>query len=159
MPPLKKYVTWANFSVSATRRLRRLCDARMFAEDVVHRFRQDDERQLVELVVLRHAQVVQILRNLGARNRLVKGFPAIEIAAALLVESAFAGEHAGDLTGAVGAEVEVDADVFVANLSDGLAGGVDDYEGNEEFVGDAVVVVLLDAGDGIGVAHRLRLCR
>jgi hypothetical protein len=85
-----------------------------------------------------------------AGDGFVERFPSVEVAAALLVDAAFAGEDAGDLAGAVGAEVEVDADVFIANLADGLACGVDDDEGDEELVGDAVVVVLLDAGDGVG---------
>ena len=44
-------------------------------EDVVHRLGQNDERQLVELVVLRHADVVQVLGNLGAGNDFVERFP------------------------------------------------------------------------------------
>ncbi len=128
-----------------------LVRAENVGEDVVHRLGRDDQGQLVELVVLGHADVVEVLWDRGARNGLVERLPSFEVAAALLVEAAFAGEDAGDLAGAVGAEVEVDADVFIADLADGLACGVDDDEGNEELVGDAVVVVLLDAGDGVGV--------
>ncbi len=90
-------------------------------QDVVHRLGKNHQRQLVELVVLGHAHVVQVLRNLGARNRLVERLPAFEIAAAILVQAAFARQHARDLPCAVGAEVEIDADVLVANLPHRLA--------------------------------------
>ncbi len=131
--------------------MRSWCCGENVGEDVVHRLGQDDERQLVELVVLRHAHVVQILRNLAARNRLVERLPAFEIAAAFFIQAAFARQHARDLPRAVGAEVEVDADILVANLADRLACGIDHHERNEELVGDAVVVVLLDARDRIGI--------
>jgi len=46
--------------------------------------------------------------------------PAVEVAAALLVEAALASQYAGDFAGAVAAEIEIDADVLIANLRDGL---------------------------------------
>ncbi len=100
---------------------------------------------------------MQVLRNLAARNRFVKRLPAFEIASALLVQSAFARQHAGDLPRAVGAEVEVDADILVANLPDRLACGVDHDKGNEELIGHAVVVALLDARHRIGIRAALGL--
>src|SRR6266700_4990624 len=126
-------------------------------EDVVHRLGRDDEGERVELVVLRHADIVQVLRDLAARDDFIERFPRIEVAAAVLVDAALAGEHAGDLTGAVGAEVEVEAYVFIADRSDRLAGSVDHNEGNEELVGDAVVVVFLNARDWIEVGATLGL--
>ena len=87
---------------------------------------------------------MKIFRNCRSRDGFVERFPSVKVAATLLIEAALASEDACDLTGAIGAEVEVDADIFIANLADGLAGDVDDDEGNEELVGDVVVVVLLD---------------
>ncbi len=146
--------------VRDVRKLFRLGDAQVaeivrrknVRQNVVHRFRQNDRA-----ATRKACRTASCTGSAGssesrcAESSASSGFPAVEIAAALLVESAFAGEHARDLAGAVGAEVEVDADIFVANLSDGLAGAVDDDERNEELVGDAVVVVLLDARDGIGI--------
>src|SRR5205814_6501071 len=72
-------------------------------------------------------------------------------------QAALARHHSGDLAGAVGAVVEVDAHIFVANLADGLAGVIDDHERNKELVGDAVVVVFLDARHSIGIGAALGL--
>ena len=50
-------------------------------EQVLHRFRQNDHGQREQLVVLRHADVVQILGNLAARNDVVEIFGAGQIGA------------------------------------------------------------------------------
>ena len=73
------------------------------------------------------------------------GFGEVEALAAFGVggEAGAAGEDAGDLADAVGAVVEVDDDVMVADEADGCAFGVDAGEGWDELVGDAVVVELL----------------
>lgn len=54
-----------------------------------------------------------------------------------------AGEDAGDLADAVGAVIEVDDDIFVADEGDGVAEGVDDGEGRDELVGHVRVVEIL----------------
>ena len=59
--------------------------------------------------------------------------------------------------GAVGAEVEVDADILVANLRHRLARAIDHHKRNQELVGDAVVVALLDARHGVGIRAALGL--
>src|ERR1035438_9188350 len=61
--------------------------------------------------------------------------------------------------GAVGTEVEVDANIFVANLRDRLARGIHNHERNNELVGDAVVVALGHARNRIRVRAALRLAR
>ena len=73
----------------------------------------------------------------------------------VLREAAVAGEHAGDLPGAVGAVVEHDADIVVANDSVGMAMLICNHERHNKLVRDAVVVGLLHARDGIGVSSAL----
>src|SRR5206468_4096292 len=58
-------------------------------EDVVHRLRKNDQRQLVELVVLRHAHIVQTLPDLRTWNGFIERFPAFQVPPAVLVQSAF----------------------------------------------------------------------
>lgn len=65
------------------------------------------------------------------------------------------GEDASDLADAVGAVVEADADVVIPDGSDCLTVLVDDGEGRDELVGDAVVVELANAGEWIGVGAAL----
>jgi len=66
-------------------------------------------------------------------------------------EAGAAGEDAGDLADAVGAVVEVDDDIVIADWADGMAFGIDAGKGRDELIGDAVVVELFDSGDGVGV--------
>jgi len=51
---------------------------------------------------------------------LCRAFPSRPDRVPLLVQPTLAREHARNLAGAVGAEVEVDAHILVANLPDGL---------------------------------------
>ena len=61
------------------------------------------------LVVLRHADVVQVSGHAVARDGGVEIVGAGQIASALRVQPAVAGQRAGDLADAVGAKVEADA--------------------------------------------------
>ena len=141
-----------------------LCDAEVaevglghdVGEDVVHALCWDDDGELEVLVVLGHADVVEVAGNdvegdLGVE---FDGFGEVVSLAAdgVVGEAGVAGEDAGDLTDAVGAVVEVDDDVFVADDTDGLAFRVDAGEWRDELVGDFVVVEFADAGDGVVVA-------
>ena len=121
-------------------------------QDVAERLGRRNDRQGEVLVVLRHADVGQVFGNAIARDDGVEFVGAFEFAAILRGEVAVAGQAAGNLAGAVGAEVEIDADVAVANSADGLAAAVGDDEWNDELVGDAAVVGLLHALHRIGVA-------
>ena len=61
------------------------------------------------------------------------------------VQSAVAGQGAGDLADAVGAEVEADAGIFVADGGQRLAAIVHANEGHDEFVGHTLVVGIFHA--------------
>ena len=126
-------------------------------QDVIQRLRRHDERQVIELVVLRHTQVVKVLGDFRAGNRFIERFPPIQIAAALLVQAALASQHAGNLAGTVRSEVEVDANVFVANLRHRLARAINHHKGDNEFVGHAVVVTLIHARHGVWICAALGL--
>ena len=76
-------------------------------------------------VILRHADVGQIFRHAIARNGLVEFFGAWQIASVLCVQSAVARQSARNLARAVGAKVETDADIVVANRRQRLAAAVD----------------------------------
>ena len=119
-------------------------------QEVVHAFGRDDDREGEILVVLGHADVVEVRGGFSARDFGVELGGFGEVLAAVSGESGVAGEDAGDLAHAIGAVVEVDADV--AGRGWDRRGGlrVDDGEGWDELVGDAVGVALLDAGDGVG---------
>ena len=127
------------------------------AQNVLHRLRRADDGQLELLVVLGHAGVVQVLGQLGARNRLVERLPCIQVAAALGVQAALAGEDAGHLAGAVGAEVEVEHGVLVADQGQRLVVLVNDGDGENELILHAVVVTVADGGDGVGGRRALAL--
>ena len=119
-------------------------------EEVVHRFGRDDDGEREVFVVLGHADVVEIGGDVGDGDLGVKfgGFWEVEALAAYGVvgETGATSEDAGDLANAVGAVVEVDDDVVVADEADGIAVRVDAGEGWDELVGDAVVVELFDPG-------------
>ena len=73
------------------------------------------------LVILRHADVFQVFGNAAARDGCIQRFSVGQVAAALRGEAAFTGQAAGDLAGAVSAEIEVDDRVVVANRGNRLA--------------------------------------
>ena len=62
-----------------------------------------------------------------------------------------AGEDTGNLADAVGAVVEVDDDVFVADEADGSALRASAGEGRNELVGGAGAVEVLDSLSRVGV--------
>ena len=126
-------------------------------QNVIQRLRRHDERQVIELVVLRHAQVVKVLGDFRAGNRFIERFPPVQIAAALLVQAALASQHAGNLAGAIRSEVEVDANIFVANLRHRLARAINHHERNDELIGNAVVVALVHARHGVWICAALGL--
>ena len=90
-------------------------------ENVVHRFRRNDHGQTEFFVVLGHANVGEIFRDAVARDGGVEIFGAGKIAPSFGVETTVAGESASDLADAVGAKVEADAGIVVANGSERLA--------------------------------------
>ena len=121
-------------------------------EEVVHRFGGDDDGEFEVFVVLGHADVVKVGGDGGQGYLGVEfgGFGEMEALAAdgIVGETGAAGEDAGDLANAVGAVVEVDDYVVVADEGYGVAFGVDAGEGRDEFVSGAVAVEFLDAVEG-----------
>lgn len=126
-------------------------------EEVVHRFGRDDDGELEVFVILSHADVVEVggdgaegylcfeLCRFGERKALA--------ADGVCGEAGRACEDAGDLAGAIGAVVEVDDHVVVADEADGGAiGGIDAGEGRDELVGDAVVVEFPNSDEGAFIA-------
>ena len=103
------------------------------------------------LVVLRHADVFQILRHAVARDGRVEIGRSRQIAAAFVVQPAVAGQRARDLAHAVGAEVEADAGIVVANRGQGLPTVVGTDKRDDEFVGHFLVVGIFHALHGIGL--------
>jgi hypothetical protein len=107
-------------------------------EDMLELFWGDDKFQPRPVfVVLRHAHVEQIFWASGVGE-------LIEIGS---------GEGVGHLACAVGAKVEEDHRVVIANVSDRLGGrfrSVKHYDGLHKLVGDVVGVTLLQSGNGIG---------
>ena len=86
---------------------------------------------------------MQILGYAIPGNGLVEVFGSRKIAAGLRIEAAVAGERARDLADAVGAKVEADAGIFVANGGQRLALVVYADKGHDEFVSDILVVEIL----------------
>ncbi len=107
--------------------------AMRFGEQIVHRLGWDDDGELEVLVVLGHADVVQVFGDEVQRDGCIEFERAGELVAlaadGVVGEAGVAGEDAGDLADAVGAVVEVDNHIFVANEADGRAFGVDAGEG------------------------------
>ena len=95
---------------------------------------------------------MQISRNAAARNGLVERFGIGQLAPALRSDAAFARQHARDLAHPIGAKVEADAGVFVANCASWLAALIGDYERHHELIGNTLVVGILDSLHGIGIA-------
>ena len=124
-------------------------------EEVIHALRGDDDGELEVLVVLGHADVVEVFGD-GVEGDLGVEFESLGEIVSLAAdgiggEAGVAGEDAGDLADAICAVVEVDDDIFVADEADGVALLVGAGEGRDELVGDAAVVKVLDAVGGVGV--------
>src|SRR5438445_12289375 len=112
-------------------------------QNIFERIRLYDKGQRELLVILRHADVLQVFGESAARNGAVQRFGIRQVAATLRGETAFPGEAAGDLASAVGAEIEVDDRVVVANGCNCLSAIVDGGEGNNELVGHVAIVGIL----------------
>src|SRR5437762_7093988 len=83
---------------------------------------------------------MQVLRNVVTRNGRVQVFGALQITPGVLVQSTVAGKSASDLAYTVGAKVEADARVIVANGRECLTFGIGPDKGNYEFARPAFVV-------------------
>src|SRR5262249_44349893 len=118
-------------------------------QDLNEGFRRHYDRQPEERIVLGHTGVPKVLWDTLSWDDFVEVLRIRDIPPALFVDAALAGEHASDLAGAIGAEIEVDARVFVANEAVGLAAIVDADKRNNEFVGDVLIVGLLHPLNGI----------
>src|SRR5581483_3835124 len=97
------------------------------------------------------ADVHQILGNAVARNGGIEASGIGKFGAVLRGEAAVAREGASDLAHAVGAEIESDAGVVIANGGHELAARAGANERDNKFVGHAAVIGILHAGDGIRV--------
>src|SRR5262249_2970655 len=109
-------------------------------KNIVQRLRWDNIWQRELLVILGHAQVMQILRNLAAWNYLIQCLSIGQVATVLLGESTVARQHARDLPSAVGAEVEVDAAIVVADRGHQLAAIVHADKRNDKLIRHAAFV-------------------
>ena len=106
---------------------------------------------------------MQILRNAVARNRGVEIGRARKIAATLRIQSAVARQRARDLADAVGAEIETDAGIVIANGCQRLTVLIGANKWHDELIGDALVVGIFHplhrvgalAAFGIGKNHRV----
>ena len=120
-------------------------------EEVVHALGWDDHGEGELGVVLRHHHVVEIGGD-GVEGDLVVEFGGLgEVDASVGGEAGAAREDSGDLADSIGPVVETDDGVAFGDEADGLVVGVHADEGLNEFVGDAVVVALEDAGVGVVV--------
>src|SRR5258708_9761247 len=86
---------------------------------------------------------MQILGNTVARNGRVKIGRARQIAATLVVKTAIAGKRARNLADAIGAEVEADAGIVVANGRQRPTASVGADKRHHKFVGHSLVVKIL----------------
>ena len=142
MPPLKKYVTWAYFSVSATWNWRQPGLAERLGQRARGLGRERDEDRQA-LLVLGHRHDEEILRAPdGPRATSVEP-----------VERRAVGERVGQLPRAVGAEVQVDDRVTVQRAASAPS-TVDDRR-HDELVGLAARVGGLDRGG----RRRRAVCR
>ena len=103
------------------------------SQDVPEFLGREDVRQSEGPVVPRHGNEVELFREIAARE---------------LVEPDL-GERSGCLARAVGAEIVEHHGIARADLSRGLASLVSDDDGQDEFIRDALVVRILDRGDGV----------
>ena len=139
-PPLKKYVTCAYFSVSATRRFRSVDVRHHVGKDVVERFRRDNVRQRELGIVLRHANIFQVLRHTCARDDGIESLGIGKIAAGIGGHTAIAAQRSSDFANAIGAKVEADTRVVVANRRQRLALVVGADKRHNELIGYTLVV-------------------
>src|SRR5947199_85713 len=86
-----------------------------------------------------------------------KGVSLTAFTAASPIAPALTRRSRGELAGTVVAKFEIDAHILDANLTDVFARVIDHNEWNKELVRDPIVVVLLDARDGIGIRAALGL--
>lgn len=135
----------------------KVCLRHEVGEEIIHRLGGDDDGELEVFVVLRHADVVEVGGD-AAEGYLCFEFCGFGEREALATDgvcgqAGLACQDAGDLAGAIGAIVEVDDYVVVADEADGcVVRWVHAGKGWDELVGDAVVVELADAGGGAVIA-------
>src|SRR6185312_12549225 len=96
--------------------------------------RLDDERERELLVVVRHADVFQIFGHAAAGNGCIQSLGVRQIAAALGSQPAFSRQTACDLSRPVGAKIEIDYRIIVADGRHGLALWPDADERHYELV-------------------------
>lgn len=124
-------------------------------EEVIHRLGGDDDGEGEVLVVLGHADVVKVFGELVEGDGLVEFDGCGEVVAlgayGVFGKAGGAGEDARDLADTVGAVVEVDDDIFIADEAYGVAIGIDAGEGRDELVSNVGIVEVAHAGDGVGV--------
>ena len=84
-------------------------------QNVVDRFRRNHDRKREFLVVLGHADVLQILGDAIAGDGGIEIGGAGQVASPLRIQSAVACQSACDLADAVGAEVETDTGIVIAD--------------------------------------------
>ena len=129
-------------------------------QNVVHRLRQNHQRQLVELVVLRHAQVVQVLRNLACAESSRPALPSLRDRARPCLFNPLSRASTRVICRARSArKLKLMHTSSSRICPTGLPARIDHDKRNQELVGDAVVVALLDARHGIGDTRRPRPCR
>ena len=158
MPPLKKYVTCAYFSVSPCAG----CAGRLrqhVRQHVVHGFGQNHHRQGEQLVVLRHADVVQSLRHLRRGDHLVLIFGPGQALALIFRQPAIPCQHARNLAHAIGAIVEANARIFISHRAHRFPRVIHHHKRLHELVRHSVVVALLHPCDGVGISAALGLAR
>ncbi len=100
---------------------------------------------------------MQIFGHAVARNRHIKIRCARKIAAALRVQSTVSRQSARDLADAIGAEVEADAGVIIANRCQRLAIPIRAHERNDKLVGDIFVVGILHSLHRVCALAALRI--
>src|ERR1700694_2521795 len=103
------------------------------------------------LVVLRHADIMQIDGNTVSRNYSVKIIRAGQIAPSLRIEPAIASKRACDLAHAIGAKIKTYTRVVIANRSHGLAATIRTNKWHDEFIGDIFVIRIRHALNRISV--------
>ena len=156
-------MTWAYFSVSADAEVAEVGLGHEVGEEVVHGLGRDDDGELEVPVVLGHADVVDVFGGLRAGDLGFEFGRFGEVVGVVGGEAArlvgVAGEDAGDLADAVGAIVEVEDDVVIADEAFRDLILINKGEGGDELVGDTGVVEVFDAADGVGVGAAPRGCR
>ena len=124
-------------------------------QQALHALGRNHHRQRELGIVLRHGDVVQIVRHSVARNRRVQIVRARQLAASIFRDAAVARQHPGNLPHPIGAVIEADANILVFDDSNDFAVVIDAYKRKNEFVRDAVVVALAHAGNRVGIRAAL----